>query len=665
MGPITRFEELGQRGVVEQRVVDTLTRQMNLHTMTQVQSLTINEAIKGVDVLAQAKTGTGKTIGFLLPVLQRILGNNPELARPERGRRRFGSGRSSTLALIISPTRELAEQIANETRRLVAGTGVLIQTAVGGTQKSSHLRDMVRNGCHILVGTPGRLKDLLSSEIEAPQLQSLVLDEADRLMDQGFWPEIQEIMRLLPDRRQQDRQTLLFSATVPPEVVEMARKTLKPNMHYVRTVQEDETPTHERVKQMLVPLPGLENGLPTVLELFERFQREHSINRSTRPFKAILYHNSTAETTLSYQLLLHLRQNAHLLPESLRDSAFFHGTRVYSIHSRLTQSGRTYAADNFRNSKSAILCSSDVTARGMDFPGVTHVIQLGLPPSREQYIHRLGRTARAGAEGEGWLLIPRIHSREMRFRLGRLQMDVVGQGEFSASSLDTAEIPEEQAEDDARQLDNPYMQSILAASKDARLKHTISEDAFDNAYLGTVGTWGWNPSRAQTIQYLNRWSRWSWGMMRPPTMSRTLASKIGFAGIPGVNLSDGIGRTGARDREFDGDRRSGARGFDGDRRGGDRGDRGYSDRGRSFDAGNRGYGSSDRGYGGRGRSFDAGNRGYGSSDTGYGGRDRGSGGGRRFGSDGGRRGDYGDSNPRSGQSGRRSWEGRGRNGRLN
>jgi ATP-dependent RNA helicase MSS116 len=148
-----------------------MTEGMGLETMTEVQSKTINSAIKGTDIIAQAKTGTGKTVAFLLPVLQNIINVDPDLAKSVRGRRGPRSTADDIRALIISPTRELAEQIADEAKKLVSGTGIIVQTAVGGTQKSMGLRAIQREGCHILVGTPGRLKDILSdpyTRVEAP-----------------------------------------------------------------------------------------------------------------------------------------------------------------------------------------------------------------------------------------------------------------------------------------------------------------------------------------------------------------------------------------------------------------------------------------------------------------------------------------------------------------
>src|SRR5579862_6398495 len=169
--------------------------------------------------LAQAKTGTGKTIAFLLPIIQNILSRGIERRWPVGQ-----TGGSNIQALVISPTRELAEQIAVEARKLCSGTGVKVQTAVGGSGKRYALNQMNKYGCNLLIGTPGRLLDILtdpSSGARAPNLHTLVLDEADRLLDQGFQENIQEIQKRLPDRRVVDRQTLLYSATVPTEVMNM------------------------------------------------------------------------------------------------------------------------------------------------------------------------------------------------------------------------------------------------------------------------------------------------------------------------------------------------------------------------------------------------------------------------------------------------------------
>ncbi|KAJ8606152.1 hypothetical protein MRB53_041159 [Persea americana] len=189
-GPVvTKFKDLADLNMVHPNIIRSITEGMGLETMTDVQTQTINAALKGKDIIAQAKTGTGKTMAFLIPLLQNIITVDPALA--ERGGFRRGPRATADdiRAIVISPTRELAEQIAVEAKRVVQGTGIIVQAAVGGTQKAQGLRAIQREGCHVLVGTPGRLQDILTDEysrVEAPDLSALVLDEADRLLDQGF-----------------------------------------------------------------------------------------------------------------------------------------------------------------------------------------------------------------------------------------------------------------------------------------------------------------------------------------------------------------------------------------------------------------------------------------------------------------------------------------------
>ncbi|KAL4941365.1 P-loop containing nucleoside triphosphate hydrolase protein [Aspergillus oleicola] len=393
----TTFQELADRDVVHRSLIRTITKGMRLETMTDVQRMTIHESVHGGDMLAQAKTGTGKTVAFLTPVLDRIL-KDPSV---QKGRIRRGRmiGPRDIRAIIVSPTRELAEQIAVEAKRMAGDCGLIVQTAVGGTGKRESLMRIRNEGCHILVGTPGRLKDVLSDPstgIEAPKLSAFVLDEADRLLDQGFAPELEDIQNCLPNRAEVDRQTLMFSATIAREVMGMVRKTMKPDFKFVKTVDDNEVPTHLSVPQKAVILNGLENGLPALLELAKRSMADPS-----RPFKAIAYFSSTKQVQMAYEIFRQLLVD----PENPRSGNPLGRMFLGEIHSRLSQGQRTRVADRYRRCKSGILFSSDVTARGMDFPGVTSVIQVGAPGSRDDYIHRLGRTARAGRTGEGWLLL--------------------------------------------------------------------------------------------------------------------------------------------------------------------------------------------------------------------------------------------------------------------
>lgn len=549
---------------------------MGLDTMTEVQSATINSALKGTDIIAQAKTGTGKTLAFLLPILQRIIDADPSLAERTGGRRGPRTTADDIRGLIISPTRELAEQIAMEAKKLCRNTGVIVQTAVGGTQKSAGLRAIQREGCHLLVGTPGRLKDILSdpyTRVEAPDLSSLVFDEADRLLDQGFWPEIQDIMRRLPTLTEKDRQTLMFSATVPADVVDLVRQTLKPGFQFVKCVRDDEVPTHERVPQKAVRLNGFENSLPTLIELCTK-AIEQAKSGSARPFKAIVYFPSTAEVSLAAMALQNLQD-----PNAQRDafggvgstSNPLHPARIFEIHGKLSQAQRTNASNAFRNCESGILLSSDVTARGMDFPNVTHVIQLGLPSNREQYVHRIGRTARAGKEGEGWIVLNPLETQEARQRLRGLPIQ-------KDESLACAGL------DLTRAADVPaHAGKILSMYQKAIQRVPMSEKA--KVYLAQLGVHQFVTRKEQLVEAMNNLSQFGWGLREPPSISPALASRLRLNGLPGIKIGDSrppmdrgrmgggrfgdrediFGAPGRRDDRFGGRSGGGRGGFGGDR----------------------------------------------------------------------------------------------------
>ena len=451
-------------------------------------------------------------------------------------------------------------------------TGITVQTAVGGTSKGAGLRAIKYQGCHLLVGTPGRLKDLLSdpySEVRAPQLDALVLDEADRLLDQGFGPEIEEIKTHLPSQRDVDRQTLLYSATVPREVMGIVRRTLKPDFKYVKTVKDGEAQTHEKVKQKLVNVGGYENLMPALVELCQR----ELTKVDGRPFKAIVYFSATAEVSLATAVMKGLRRRGSTEADPLAKA------RLIEMHARLTQGARTHAADQFRRAEAAIMLSSDVTARGMDFPNVTHVIQVGLPPSAEQYVHRIGRTARAGKEGEGWLFINSLEMREVRRKLrglAPLEPDhslVVPKVDMSKE----AQLPEHAARiltqvGEATTLVPRYMKAA--------------------AYQANLGMYSWYPDKQLMVDTMNRRSMYGWGMSEPPKINAAVARKLRLERLQGLLIGY---------EEVKGADDGGSSRRYGDRQGGRSG--GRHDNGRSSGRGER----RGREYGGYGdRSFPSG-----------------------------------------------------------
>ena len=235
-------------------------------------------------------------------MLQRMIDQDPTLAdRNARRRARPDDIRG----IVISPTRELAEQIAAEAKKLVGNTGLVVQTAVGGSQKRLMLSDIRRRGCHLLVATPGRLLDLLSdpsSGVAAPNLDALVLDEADRMLDVGFAPTLEDIQSHLPNISEQVRQTMLFSATIPANVVKLAKAMVRPDQfEFVQTIKADDAPTHARVPQHITITRSLINLFPSLYELMDREKAKAAAGES-KPFKAIVYFSTTAMVELSMGL---------------------------------------------------------------------------------------------------------------------------------------------------------------------------------------------------------------------------------------------------------------------------------------------------------------------------------------------------------------------------
>ncbi|KAI0478889.1 DEAD-domain-containing protein [Xylariaceae sp. FL0804] len=566
--PVTRFGELEDLGV-HPKLVQSVTRGMGYDNMTEVQSMTINPAMKGVDLVAQAKTGTGKTLAFLVPLFNRVLADSPELAE------RRGPAQSTDIrAIILSPTRELAEQIGVEANKLARGTGLVVQTAVGGTQKRRALQQMHYQGCHILVATPGRIKDLLSdpeARVAAPNLQAFVLDEADRMLDVGFADDIRDILDYLPHREDVDRQTLLFSATIPRSVVGLAKDLVKrDNFEFIQTIKADDVATHERVPQHLVTVKGYEHIYPTIFEIADKTRASGS------PFKAIVFFSTTAGTQFAYQVF----RSSSL---ASRD------TPVLEIHSKLTQDRRTRSADHFRQSREGILISSDVTARGMDFPGVTHVIQVGLPPDRDQYIHRIGRTGRAGKTGDGYLLLAEPEIAEARNRLPGLP--IKPDTSFESATATTK-----------------YFDEVSELYKRA------SRSDFNQLYLSSLGQKGGKSlDLRDIIELMNGWCLKGLGWNEIPAISPSTANKRNLRERDGIRIG--------YNQEDDFDDRSSGFGS----RGSGFGGRGSGFGGRGSDSG---FGGRDSGFGRRGSGS-----GFGGRDSGFGGRGSGSGfGGRGSGS---------------------------------
>ena len=464
-----------------------------------------------INSLAQAKTGTGKTIAFLLPVLQRIL-SGPRLQRHRMG------DPLDIRAIVISPTRELAQQIASEANVLIQYCeGLRIHTAVGGTGKAAGLKKIHNYGCHILIATPGRLYDLLTdphSGIHGRNMEMLVLDEADNLLDQGFAEALMDIIKLLPPK--EARQTLLFSATVPEKVQKMINVSLKKEHEVLKMVPKGEVLTHQKVEQRLITAAGFENLLPT---LYEQMQREiiELKNAGGNPFKSIVFFPTAKGASLAAKTFLLLRD-----PTTSRNP--FGSIPLIEIHSRLSQPQRERAAREFRQSRSAVLFSSDVVARGMDFPNVTHVFQVGSPRSLEQYVHRIGRTGRGDNSGLGYLILADVEKahtlRELRKEIKFV--DYSNRSDIALLDMSkSTELPPPASE---------ALTRILEASQ------AVDDSIKKGSYLANLGYYGFLGDKAELVASLNRWTSLGWGWPRPPRISAVLVGRLGLRGVPGIEI---------------------------------------------------------------------------------------------------------------------------------
>ncbi|KAG8716150.1 hypothetical protein FRC08_009807 [Ceratobasidium sp. 394] len=359
-----RFEDFAKNGQISKGQLDNIPFEF----ATEVQAKTLGHILAGKDVLARAKTGTGKTLAFLIPAIETL----------RRSQRQAALGTASVL--VISPTRELAQQIGKEAEILTKGMPYGVEVITGGGPKvPGESKRLLKSRMDILIATPGRLVDHIQNytmRAQLSEIQFLILDEADRLLDQGFRRDLEAILGALPDRTVKPRQALLFSATVSEEVKSIGTLALLPQYEFISTVLDNESSTHEHVKQEHIIVKEDADIIPVVAHLIEERGK-------------VICFLPTARATA---LIAEVMENVLSCP-------------VYCIHSRLSQPRRTKANEDFKRAPMGVLFSSDVTARGIDIPGVTCVIQAGLPANAEQYIHRLGRTARAGNEGHGILVL--------------------------------------------------------------------------------------------------------------------------------------------------------------------------------------------------------------------------------------------------------------------
>ena len=338
----------------ELELIEPLQRALieeNYHTPTPIQAQTIPAAIEGSDILGCAQTGTGKTAAFALPILD-YLGTEKHRVRPNR-----------PIALVLAPTRELAIQIGESFETYGRHLPLRHVLVYGGVNQASQVRALQR-GAHVLVATPGRMLDLMNQGyIHLEDLEIFVLDEADRMLDMGFLPDLKRIIAKLPE----ERQSMFFSATMPPPIVQLSQRLL------YQPVSVNVTPKStsvERIEQQLLFVE--KSGKQALLQSILIRPEVESVIVFTRT-----------------------KRGANQVAEKLEKS----GIKAAAIHGNKSQAARQRALEAFKTKNIRVLVATDLAARGIDVDGVTHVINFDLPNEPESYVHRIGRTGRAGASG--------------------------------------------------------------------------------------------------------------------------------------------------------------------------------------------------------------------------------------------------------------------------
>jgi superfamily II DNA/RNA helicase len=349
-GDSPTFAELG----VREEIVRALA-EAGIERAFAIQELTLPLALAGDDVIGQARTGTGKTLGFGVPLLQRI--TTPGDGTPQ--------------ALVVVPTRELCLQVTADLTHAAKHLDVRVMAIYGGRPYEPQIASL-RKGVDVVVGTPGRLLDLAEQRhLVLGKVKNLVLDEADEMLDLGFLPDIERILRMVPDKR----QTMLFSATMPGPIITLARTFLTQPTH-IRAEENDASAIHERTEQFVYRAHAMDK-----VELLARVLQAKDRGLS--------------------MIFTRTKRTAQKISDDLAERGF----AAAAVHGDLGQGAREQALRAFRSGKVDVLVATDVAARGIDVSGVTHVVNYQCPEDEKTYVHRIGRTGRAGRTGVAVTLV--------------------------------------------------------------------------------------------------------------------------------------------------------------------------------------------------------------------------------------------------------------------
>jgi len=358
---MTEFSELGLSSATLQAVADA-----GYHTATPIQAGAIPVALSGRDVLGIAQTGTGKTAAFTLPMIDRLAAGRARARMPR--------------ALVLAPTRELADQVADSFEKYAKGQKLSWALLIGGVSFSDQEQKLDR-GVDVLIATPGRLLDHFErGKLLLTGVHIMVVDEADRMLDMGFIPDIERIFKLTPPKR----QTLFFSATMPPEITRLTKQFLNDPQ---RIEVAKPATTAETITQSLVRIPTTDpkakrTALRTLIGVEE-------------VGNGIVFCNRKSEVDI--------------VAKSLRT----HGFDASPIHGDLDQQTRMRTLDAFRSGELKLLVASDVAARGLDIPAVSHVFNFDVPHHADDYVHRIGRTGRAGRTGKAFMIVTPADARNL------------------------------------------------------------------------------------------------------------------------------------------------------------------------------------------------------------------------------------------------------------
>jgi len=329
-------------------------RALGYEETTPIQAQAIPPGLENRDIVGCAQTGTGKTLAFLVPALERLLQDGSRTKNPR--------------VVILEPTRELAIQVAGETQKLASRTSLRSVTVYGGAGMKKQTDRLLR-GVDIVVATPGRLMDhMRRKNVDFSDLQLLVLDEADRMLDMGFLPDIRRIISRMP----RERQTMLFSATMPPAISSLARQF----QHRPVSIQIDLDHPPESIQQALYPVPR-HLKIPLLVTMLEQMD------------------------VSSMLVFTRTKREADIVTRKLRQARI----ATACIHGDFKQRDRISALEGFRSGKHRVLVATNIAARGLDVRGISHVVNYDVPDQPMDYVHRIGRTARADAEGDAITLV--------------------------------------------------------------------------------------------------------------------------------------------------------------------------------------------------------------------------------------------------------------------